>query len=104
MPGVYQPCTYLCDWMKNISDDTLLTSMNFPGTHDTATVSDFRPKLPKLIKGQWNYTQATQDRFDYLTVNDIGPAISYQSISFALTASASTDLCVDVRTRVSPQL
>ncbi|KAI7170293.1 hypothetical protein D0869_07202 [Hortaea werneckii] len=40
------------DWMKAYPDDTLLTRMNIPGTHDAAT---------------WNYSLATQQYLDHVT-------------------------------------
>ncbi|PLW43510.1 hypothetical protein PCASD_06770 [Puccinia coronata f. sp. avenae] len=52
----------LSDWMSNVPDDTPITSMSIPGTHDAAT---------------WNYTQATQDSLEAVT-GKIPPAIAYQ--------------------------
>ncbi|KAI7164860.1 hypothetical protein KC349_g402 [Hortaea werneckii] len=40
------------DWMKAYPDDTPLTRMNIPGTHDAAT---------------WNYSLATQQYLDHVT-------------------------------------
>ncbi|KAI7470539.1 hypothetical protein D0860_05352 [Hortaea werneckii] len=40
------------DWMKAYPDDTPLTRMNIPGTHDAAT---------------WNYSLATQRHLDHVT-------------------------------------
>lgn len=47
--------TTLATWMSNYADDTLLTQLNIPGTHDSAT---------------WNYTQATQDALAAITADD----------------------------------
>ncbi|KAJ7597580.1 PLC-like phosphodiesterase [Mycena floridula] len=52
-----------CDWMKKYADNTKLTAMNLPGTHDSAT---------------WNYSQATQDSLFKYTGTDIPPAANFR--------------------------
>ncbi|KAK2604699.1 hypothetical protein N8I77_007608 [Diaporthe amygdali] len=48
----------LSAWMSTYPDETPLTQINIPGTHDSAT---------------WNYTQATQDALANLTAGDGEP-------------------------------
>ncbi|KAJ5584416.1 uncharacterized protein N7459_004216 [Penicillium hispanicum] len=53
-------------WMKHIADNTPLTHMNIPGTHDSAT---------------WNYTQSTQDALSRISALDdvyVPPAIVFR--------------------------
>lgn len=45
-------------WMSSYTDDTPLSLINIPGTHDSAT---------------WNYTQATQDALANVTAGDGEP-------------------------------
>ncbi|POW12893.1 hypothetical protein PSTT_04179 [Puccinia striiformis] len=52
----------LSTWMANIPDQTLITSMSIPGTHDAAT---------------WNYTQETQELLEPIT-GKLPPAIAFQ--------------------------
>ncbi|POV96726.1 hypothetical protein PSHT_14992 [Puccinia striiformis] len=52
----------LSNWMANIPDQTLITSMSIPGTHDAAT---------------WNYTQETQELLEPIT-GKLPPAIAFQ--------------------------
>ncbi|WWC64263.1 uncharacterized protein I303_106873 [Kwoniella dejecticola CBS 10117] len=86
--GSYSKCSgSLCSWMSKIPDDTRLTDMSIPGTHDTAS---------------WNYTPLKQ--IEYLKyTNIIYPSPLYrcgkQSIFQQLQAG---NRAFDLRLGVAP--
>ncbi|WWD20947.1 hypothetical protein CI109_105425 [Kwoniella shandongensis] len=67
--GSYEKCnTKTCSWMSKYPDNTLITDMSIPGTHDTAT---------------WDYTELTQLRYIKST-GWINPAIIYRCQSTSI--------------------
>ncbi|KAL1877533.1 hypothetical protein Daus18300_002521 [Diaporthe australafricana] len=71
----------LSTWMSKYPDDALLSLMNIPGTHDSAT---------------WNYTQATQDALANFTAGD-GEPIYPPEVFRCQSASIMASLSAGVR-------